>query len=118
MNRDEQTISQLNFIRDTELPLTDSYKALYDQLIDLPESRTCPHLHDNARQPKIILYDLSSIRDYLYKIKYNDGDVLDAFQKEYEDYERPGYWNEKKVFSIGFFSLYGTIHWYLEFIHQ
>jgi hypothetical protein len=46
----------------------------------------------------IILYDLSSIRDYLCKIKFKEGDVIDAFQQEYENYERPGYWNEKKVY--------------------
>jgi hypothetical protein len=44
-----------------------------------------------------IIYDLSSIRDYLYKIKFQDGDVMDAFRQEYENCERPGYWNEKKV---------------------
>jgi len=45
----------------------------------------------------IKLYDLSSIRDYLSKINFQDGDVIHAFYQEYENYERPGYWNEKKV---------------------
>jgi len=46
----------------------------------------------------IKLYDLSSIKDYLCKIKYKEGDVMDAFQQEYDNYERPGYWNEQKVY--------------------
>jgi uncharacterized protein with ParB-like and HNH nuclease domain len=48
----------------------------------------------------IIIYDLSSVRDYLCKIKFQDGDVIDAFQQEYDNYQRPGYWNEKKVEKI------------------
>jgi hypothetical protein len=53
----------------------------------------------------IIIYDLSSIRDYLLKIKFKEGDVIDAFQQEYDNYERPGYWNEKKVEKINRFEI-------------
>jgi len=88
----------------TELPLNDLYKSLYDQLTTLDQSKTCSNLHGNRNEPKIFIYDLSSIRDYLLKNKYNDGDVLDAFQREYDNYERTGYWNENQVFTCFVFS--------------
>lgn len=59
-------------------------------------------MHPKSGIPKIKLYDLRSIRDYLCKIKFKDGDVIDAFGQEYDNYERPGYWNEKKVNEIIF----------------
>ena len=48
----------------------------------------------------MILYDLGSVTDYLCEVKFDDGDVLDAFRHEYNSYDRPGYWNEKKVTAL------------------
>lgn len=45
----------------------------------------------------MLLYDLSAVADYLSEAKFDDGDVLDAFRHAYNNYDRPGYWNEKKV---------------------
>ena len=77
--------------------MKDSTRTLFDALRRLNESIQCPHINRAENQTTIFLYDLSSIRDYLLKIKFKDGDVIDAFQQEYDNYDRPGYWNEKKV---------------------
>jgi hypothetical protein len=70
---------------------------LFNELRCLSESSKCPHINRPDDTTIIKLYDLSSIRDYLCKIKFIEGDVIDAFRQEYENYDRPGYWNEKKV---------------------
>lgn len=63
----------------------------------LPESSKCPHINRKDDQAMIILYDLSAVKDHLVKIKFIEGDVIDAFGQEYDNYDRPGYWNEVKV---------------------
>ena len=86
-----------NLIRATEVRLSDLTRTLFDDLQRLNESSRCPHINRAEHQATIILYDLSSIRDYLLQIKFKEGDVIDAFQQEYNNYERLGYWNEKRV---------------------
>ena len=63
----------------------------------MTETSKCPHINRNDEVATFILYDLGSIRDYLRKIKFIEGDVIDALAQEYDNYERPGYWHEKKV---------------------
>ncbi|UJR30989.1 hypothetical protein I4U23_018500 [Adineta vaga] len=96
LNKDETYVSQLNLIRETELPFSESYQTLFHELQRLSESSKCPHINRETDNATIRLYDLSSIRDYLIGIKFQEGDVIDAFRQEYDDYERPGYWNEEK----------------------
>lgn len=86
-----------NLIRETDLSYSESQRTLFNELRCLPESSKCPHLNQKDDTATIKLYDLSCIRDYLIRIKFQEGDVIDAFQQEYDDYERPGYWNEDKV---------------------
>ncbi|CAF3306994.1 unnamed protein product [Rotaria sp. Silwood2] len=96
LNKDEIYVSQLNLIRETVVPLSESNRLLFNDLCCLPESSKCPHINCNDDKVTIILYDLSSIRDHLCKIKFTEGDVIDAFGQEYDNYDRTGYWNEKK----------------------
>ncbi|CAF1617834.1 unnamed protein product [Rotaria sp. Silwood1] len=96
LNKDEIYVTQLNLIRETTVTLSESNIPLFNDLCCLSESNKCPHIHRNDDKATIILYDLSAIRDHLRKIKFTEGDVIDAFGQEYDNYERPGYWNEKK----------------------
>ena len=63
----------------------------------LSASSKCPHINQKDNLATINLYDLGSVKDYLDRIKFPEGDVIDAFSHEFVNYERPGYWNEKKV---------------------
>ncbi|CAF0783856.1 unnamed protein product [Rotaria sordida] len=96
LNKDETFVSQLNLIRETEVSLSETHRILFNDLRCLSESIKCPHIHRNDDKATIKLYDLSSIKDYLCKIKFTEGDIIDAFTQEYDNYERAGYWNEKK----------------------
>ncbi|CAF0853697.1 unnamed protein product [Adineta ricciae] len=96
LNNTESYISQLNLIRETDLSYSESQRTLFNDLRCLPESSKCLHINQKDDSATIKLYDLSCIRDYLIRIKFQEGDVIDAFQQEYDDYERPGYWNENK----------------------
>lgn len=99
--------------------MKDSTRALFDDLQRLNESSRCAHINRAEHQATIILYDLSSIRDYLLKIKFKEGDVIDAFQREYDNYEKPGYWNEKRVMtSTGMLITHGHVCCFLEFLYQ
>ncbi|CAM4794896.1 unnamed protein product, partial [Rotaria magnacalcarata] len=96
LNMDEICVSKLNLIRETTIALTEKHRTLFDDLRLLQESRKCPHINQNDDKTAIKLYDLSAVRDHLCKIKFTDGDVIDALGQEYDNYDRAGYWNEVK----------------------
>ncbi|CAF3645311.1 unnamed protein product [Adineta steineri] len=96
LNVDENSLPQFNLIRETVIEFSKLFEKIFHDLRCIPESSKCPHINRNDNNATIIIYDLSSVRDYLIQIKFQEGDILDAFRQEYEDYERPGYWNETK----------------------
>ncbi|CAF0791607.1 unnamed protein product [Adineta steineri] len=96
LNVDENSLPQFNLIRETEIEFSKLFEKIFHDLRCIPESSKCPHINRNDNNATIIIYDLSSVRDYLIQTKFQEGDILDAFRQEYEDYERPGYWNETK----------------------
>ncbi|CAF3519690.1 unnamed protein product [Rotaria socialis] len=96
LNMDETHVSKLNLIRETKIELSEKHRTLFDDLRHLQESSKCPHINRNDAEATVKLYDLSAVRDHLCKIKFTEGDVIDALGQEYDNYDRPGYWNEVK----------------------
>lgn len=79
------------------MPYDDASEDLFTHFYNLQELSNCPHLHQDESRVYLKLYDLLGVREYLIKMGQGDGDLLDAFAHEHENFSREGYWHEFEV---------------------
>jgi hypothetical protein len=102
---DRSTLVLLVFFFCQKLARTDEVQLEFfdrtftHQIKQLNKSNKCLHIDNNRSNSTIILYDLLAVNEYLKKIKYKEGDVIDAFNEEYRDSHQNNYWNREPVSS-------------------
>ncbi|CAF0992819.1 unnamed protein product [Didymodactylos carnosus] len=93
LNIDETKLPKLDF--ETTLACSQQNQTLFNEIKNKCKIDNCPHIN-RQQLPSCKLYNLNSLCNYLKKIRFNEGDVTDAFYQQYNQYDKPNYWKQTR----------------------